>query len=246
VFGPKQDGFLVRSLNFDAVGFHSRIVLQRLMHDAAVEGVEGFQFDDIAFSFTESDCGNPALMAHLRGLRAERVFQRSYAEGLTEYVGFALELMRRKDIPPHLIAQMGQRYEGPGAVERMRRAAEEYARETFGLGENELVCLVYSPFTGKGAGLEQFLSREHPELAARLADLHHLLAGETDDATLAGELTRISGLELAQLRVLYRSPRPGPGTEVIDLVLAGDPHKAVIRTRHSPEGPQILEQISGR
>lgn len=206
----------------------------------------GFTFDEIAFSFTESDCGNPALMAHLRGLKSERLFQRSYADGMTEYVQFALELMRRKDIPPDLIDQMAQRYQGPEAITRMRQAAQDYAWDTFGLGEDELVCMVYSPFTGKGAGLEQYLSREHPALAGRLADLHALLAGEIDEAPLAAELARISGLELSQLRVLYSSPRPGPGTEVIDAVLAGDPHKAVIATRHSPDGPQILEQISGR
>jgi hypothetical protein len=51
--------------------------------------------------------------------------------------------------------------------------------------------------------------------------------------------------------VLYRSPlrRPSSGgarAGVIDTVLADDPHKAVIVTRHSPTGPDTLEQISGR
>jgi hypothetical protein len=63
-------------------------------------------------------------------------------------------------------------------------------------------------------------------------------------------MERLSGLELPQLRVLYRSSlrraAGGGGTEVIDAVLAGDPHKAVIRTRHTRNGPDTLEQISGR
>jgi hypothetical protein len=144
----------------------------------------------------------------------------------------------------------------------MRRAANEYAMETFGLTEEQLICMAYSPFAGKGAGLEEFLSREHPELASRAGDIHALLAGQTapspgmasepgDDPDLAGVLERISGLELPRLRVLYGSPvrRLGDGrggTEVIDAVLEGDPHKAVIRTRHAPDGPDTLEQISGR
>jgi hypothetical protein len=66
-------------------------------------GFLGFRFDDLAFSFTESDCGNPALMAHLRGLKAERLFRRSYDEGMAEYIAFALDLMRRKDFPPQLV-----------------------------------------------------------------------------------------------------------------------------------------------
>jgi hypothetical protein len=211
----------------------------------------GFEFDDLAFSFTESDCGNPALMAHLRGLRCERVFQRSYAEGIEEYVQFALGLMRNKDFPAALIEQMRQRYEGREAVFRMRDTANRYACDTFGLTEQQLVCMAYSPFGGKGAGLAEFLGREHPVLASRADDIHALLADESHDAPrLAGDLERISGLELPRLRVLYRSAaRPAGaavGIDVIDAVLAGDPHKAVIRTRHGKNGPDILEQISGR
>jgi len=70
----------------------------------------GFQFDEMAFSFTESDCSHPALMAHLRGLKAERVYQRTYEEGIIEYVDFALELMQKKDFPLTLIEMLQQRY----------------------------------------------------------------------------------------------------------------------------------------
>jgi hypothetical protein len=236
-------------------------------HMQMLTGFLGFEFDDLAFSFTESDCGNPALMAHLRALKCERVYQRSYAEGLMEYAGFALDLMRAKDFPAELIELMRARYEGPEAVSRMRRSASDYALATFGLAEDQLVCMAYSPFAGKGAGLEEFLGREHPALAGRAGDLHALLAGEDgqdgsdgrdgsdgehgDAAQLARELQRISGLGLSQLRVLYRSPVRQPaagraGTDVIGAVLADDPHKAVIATRHSQHGPAILEQISGR
>lgn len=219
-------------------------------HMEMLTGFLRFQFDDFAFSFTESDCGNPALMAHLRGLKCERVYQRSYADGMAEYVAFALDLMRKKDFPPELIKQMNERYEGPEAVARMRRAAEDYAMATFGLAQTQLVCMVYSPFAEKGAGLEAFLEREHPALADRGGHIHARLGGESDGAPeLAAELERISGLELSQLRALYRSPLRrvgGHGTGVIDTVLADDPHKAIIRTRHAPNGPTILEQISGR
>jgi hypothetical protein len=221
-------------------------------HLELLTGFLGFQFDDVAFSFTESDCGNPALMAHLRGLKCERVYRRSYAEGLAEYVEFALDLMRKKDFPAALVEQMRGRYDGPGAVARMRRAAGEYALDTFGLTEEQLVCMTYSPFAEQGAGIATYLRQEHPGLAGRADDVHALLADESGtDRWLAGELFRISGLELPRLRVLYRSSvrRPGAagkGTVVIDAVLAGDPHKAVIRTRHTKDGPSRFEEISGR
>ena len=87
----------------------------------------------------------------------------------------------------------------------------------------------------------------------RAGEIHALLAEEaTTDPVLAAELARISGLEPTQLRVLYRASLrapaggPGAGTDVIDAVLVGDPHKAVIRTRHTKDGPNTLEQISGR
>ena len=126
----------------------------------------------------------------------------------------------------------------------------DYATATFGLTETQLVCMVYSPFAEKGAGLEEFLRREHPALVGRTGRIRALLAGESgDDPELAGELERISGLELSQLRMLHRSPLRGVGRQGIDViatVLADDPHKAVIRTRHAPNGPAILELISGR
>lgn len=210
-------------------------------HMEFLTGFLGFRFDDLAFSFTESDCGNPALMAHLRGLKCERVYRRRYEEGMREYVAFALDLMRRKDFPPELRQRIRRRYEGPDAIRRMRRAADDYALETFGLTEEQLVCMVYAPFGGKGAGLDEFLLREHPTLAA--SDVHRLLAEETTDTDgLVTDLERISGLELDRLRVLYRST----DRDVIDLVLYGDPHKADIPTRHTPDGPIVIEQISGR
>jgi hypothetical protein len=218
-------------------------------HMDLLTGFLGFEFDDLAFSFTESDCGNPALMAHLRGLKCERVFHRSYAEGLAEYVSFALDLMQKKDFPADLVELMRSRYSGREATGYMRRVAGEYALTTFGLTETHLVCMAYSPFTGAGAGLEDFLRREHPALANRTGQIHDLLTGPAQDESLAGDLRRISGLEPAQLRVLYGSGgrRPGGrGTELIDAVLDGDPHKSVIRTRHSPAGPSVFEQISGR
>lgn len=228
-------------------------------HLELLTGLLGFEFDDLAFSFTESDCGNPALMAHLRALKCERVFGRTYAEGMAEYVEFALGLMRKKDFPPELVELMRARYEGPGATDRMRRSADGYAYQTFGLTEQQLVCMAFSPFAGKGTGLAEFLAREHPGLADHAGAIHALLASESEPVAgepepageLAAELARISGLELAQLRVLYRSslrtPSANPaGTDVIDTVLVGDPHKAVIETRHTKDGPNTYELISGR
>jgi hypothetical protein len=224
-------------------------------HWSLLTGLLGFEFDELAFSFTESDCGNPTLMAHLRGLKCEVIYGRDYAEGLTEYVDFAESLMRMKEFPQHLIDVIRARYAGPDAAERMRSVAGSFASEAYGLTERQLVCMLHSPFTEKGRRLEAYLDAEHPDQASQAGALHGLLAGEgkpLDDAesAQAAWLTGISGLSLDRLRTLYRSVAErfsrhgGPG--ILAAIVEGDPHKAEIRTRFSPHGPETLEFITGR
>jgi hypothetical protein len=211
-----------------------------------------FEFDELAFSFTESDCGNPTLMAHLRGLKCERLYGRDYGEGLDEYVSFATGLMRRKEFPGWLIEQVRRRYAGPGAAHRMRERANRFAAEAYGLTEDQLICMVHSPFAGKGERLTGYLSRERAHLLPRLDEIHDLLAGATGGgpAALAEELSAASGLELDRLQSLYRSPTMLPSGEgrknILHAILDGDPHKEMITTRRSPGGPAESELISGR
>jgi hypothetical protein len=221
-------------------------------HLQMLTGFLGFVFDDLAFSFTESDCGNPTLMAHLRGLKAERLHGRGYADGVAEYVRFAVELMRAKDFPEALVDTMLARYGSGAAVVEMRQAANRFASEAYGLTEEQLVCMVYAPFAREGEALDRYLAREQRLLAARRDEIHSLLAGEEGaGGDLAEHLEHMSGLPLYRLRALYASSLRGTngsdvGAGLMASVLAGDPHKAVIRTRHSPDGPIVLEQISGR
>ncbi|MEV0899868.1 hypothetical protein [Actinoplanes sp. NPDC049802] len=223
-------------------------------HWELLTGFLGFQFDDVAFSFSESDCGNPALMAHIRGLKCERVYGREYADGIAEYVTFGTQLMQKKEFPPNLIEMISARYRGPGAVERMRAAMDAYAADIFGLTEEHLVCLVSSPFTDGAAGLPAYVKAEQPGLLPHTERLVALCTTATEpsaeDAALVTELERFSGLPLAQVRRLAghtgRS-RTGMGQSgVVDLILNGDPHKLTITTRHSAGGPEVSELISGR
>ncbi|MEU8167290.1 hypothetical protein AB0B97_12410 [Micromonospora sp. NPDC049004] len=216
----------------------------------------GFVFDDVAFSFTESDCGNPALMAHLRALKTERRHGRTYAEGLAEYVDFALGLMHQKEFPDRLITVMRERYAGAAAVARMRSAMQAYAMEAYGLTDEQLVAMVYAPFTEKGLHLDRYLSNEQPDLVSSTETIHDLLAEDVvppagDVAALAGRLQRVTGLTLAQLRLLYRSSLRLPSTtpvkgELIDAILEGDPHKKVVLSLRGADGHAVPELLSGR
>jgi hypothetical protein len=192
-------------------------------------------------------------MAHLRGLKAERLFGRDYRDGLSEYVDFALALMRKKEFPDSLIEMMRRRYKDDEAPDRMRRQADAYAAEAYGLTEEQLICMVYSPFAERGHVLATYLAREQPELATRTEEVHALLGSEADpvSASLVEALERMSGLELRRLRLLYRSTLRKPSAEagehdLLGAILGGDPHKAVIQTRHTADGPLVLELLSGR
>src|SRR2546426_11651382 len=48
VFWPKQDRFLGRAFDFDAVGFDRGVVFERVVNNAALEGVQRLQLDDVA------------------------------------------------------------------------------------------------------------------------------------------------------------------------------------------------------
>jgi hypothetical protein len=218
-------------------------------HWPLLTGFLGFEFDELAFSFTESDCANPTLMAHLRGLKCERLYGREYGEGLDEYVAFATRLMRAKEFPDWLIERIRERYAGPDAAQRMRERANGFAAQAYGIGEEQLICMVYSPFAGKGERLTDYLTRERPQLLPRLDEIHDFLAGGAGDE-VADELCAASGLEPRQLRTLYGGATllgtPAGGGNILHAMLDGDPHKEVIMTRRTPDGPLEPELLSGR
>lgn len=221
-------------------------------------GFLGFQFDDLAFSFTESDCANPALMAHLRGLKTEHMYGRTYSEGIAEYVQFALGLMQKKHFPPYLIEQMRTRYDSPESIQTMRRKLERYAYEVLDLTEEQLICMLYSPFVEEGKNLSVYLEREQPHLCGQRRAIHLLLSSAGDleaeesqqQRELAHCLSSLSHLDIACLRSLYRMKyvhnRADELRTPISIILERDPHKGTIQTAYRPGGPLVTEVISGR
>lgn len=231
-------------------------------------GFLGFEFDEagLAFSFTESDCANPALMCHLRGLKAEKLYGRTYDEGIDEYIRMATALMRDKAFPPHLIEQMLQRYNGPVKRLEMRQRVAKYAQDAFGLSERNLICMIYSPFCGNGTNLERYLAAEEPTMLTQLDTIRTLIFGhqnliEEANIVLINQLQEISGLSYAQIKTLSRQLLMAPyikdafnkqldrtqsSQSPMAILLKSDPHKKEMKTRHSPNGPELIEVISGR
>ena len=214
----------------------------------------GFQFDELMFSFSESDCGNPSIMAHMRGLKAQYVFGSSYEDGIREYVDFGLEMMKQKDFPPRLIRQMQARFDSPAKVRKFREKLDWYSKASHRLNEEQLICLVHAPFVDRGKGIRAWLESTGSNLVVRERNIHQLLGdiGAENDDVLVKTLERMSGLSLSELRRLYRLERvpnlldPRASGHALAQVLVRDPHKRQIVSKHSTEGPSVEEIISGR
>ncbi|WP_397448039.1 hypothetical protein [Pseudomonas sp. NA-150] len=208
----------------------------------------GFEFSDLSFNFSESDCANPLLMAHMRGLQAQFVRGRSYEEGIAEYLELAQALMRNKQMPERLVDQAMAAYDNPLKIEERRALASAYAHEAFSLTDAQLVCLLFSPFVDAGQGLEDFLRRCHPGMLVALPDLHKALMGLQVPEQIIQWLIDTSGLSKVGLQNLYGKNKVdfNDQTSLIARVRAGDPDKRRVMSVDPVTGDAKAEMVSGR
>ncbi|MEB0039233.1 MULTISPECIES: hypothetical protein [unclassified Pseudomonas] len=207
-----------------------------------------FQFDDLSFNFSESDCANPMLMAHMRGLQAQYVNDRTYPEGVREYLILAKALMRGKKMPEQLIDQAMAAYDTLAKIEARRMLSAAHALDAFGLNDAQLVCLLFAPFVDSGLFLEAFLRRCHPGMLVALPDLHKALMGLPVPEHVTQWLIDISGLSKVGLQALYGKKRVdfNDPTSLIARVRAGDPDKRRIMTVDAETGEPSAQTVSGR
>lgn len=208
----------------------------------------GFRFVDLAFSFSESDCANPLLMAHMHGLKAQYVHGLEYAEGIAEYLQLAEKLMRSKRMPARLIEQAMAAYDGKERLEERRTLAAAYALEGFGLNEAQLVCLLFAPFMDEGRDLEMFLRACHPGMLVALPDMHKALSGLPAPEQVVQWLVDVSGLTFKGMQNLYGRSRIdfADQSSLIARVRASDPDKRRIMRIDAETGEAISTVLSGR
>lgn len=208
----------------------------------------GFRFSALAMGFSETACANPLLMAHLRGLGAEKLQQRSYGEGVAEYLAAARQLMLRKGSPGHLVDLMLSAYDDPHKLQERRALAEEHGRAAYQVEDLQLVCMLHAPFVDSGRHLATYLQRCHPRRVDSLATLHQVLQGTRNDERLGRWLADTSGLPIVALRRLYGQRSacgPGPQT-LIARLRASDPDGARVPTLDPVTGTTSLERVCGR
>ncbi|NBA98309.1 hypothetical protein GUY40_25810 [Pseudomonas sp. R5(2019)] len=208
----------------------------------------GFRYDDLSFGFSESDCANPLLMAHLRGLHSQHVQGRSYREGVEQYLQLATAMMQRKQMPAVLIEAVLATYEGDERLEQRRLAASQFAQSAYGLGEAQLVCLLFSPFTRRGAGLEHWLRQFHRGMLVAMPYMHRALQGSHAPEPVAQWLVKTSGLSMPHLKRLYAMGRAelNNSTALIARARDADPDRAFIRVCDPQTGIVRRERVRGR
>ncbi len=174
-----------------------------------------FDFSTLAFSFTETDCGNPALMAHIYGLTLELSKGLPYVEGVRMYRDFAVGIMRKKGFPDELIKEMERRYpdENDAQIMETTRTVLDYAQRAYRFSPSHLEAMVFAPFTEDCHNLSRYLDhlqkQGHPDaqfLRIRENDIRQMIAGQhapsRSEALLAEKLERLTGLNLPQMRHL--------------------------------------------
>lgn len=217
-------------------------------HWAMLTEFLGFRYDDLAFSFSESECANPLLLAHMRGLKAEFLQEREYAHGISEYLTLAKALMRRKRMPRRLIDQAMAAYDDEEKLQQRRTLAGHFAQDAYGLSEAQLVCLLFAPFVEGGAGLEAFLRRCHPGMLVAMADLHKALAGGAAPEQVVQWLVEISGLSLKSLQNLYGKQRDVMSNHSSSVAPErfGDPHLSIGLALDAEAEQCLSKATSGR
>ena len=184
--------------------------------------------DPLGFHFSHPSFANPPLMAHLRGLQAECLRELHYEEGVEEFLGQARNYLRRRQVPEELVNQVANRGE--------RALSSSLAQQFFGLDENQLVCLLFSPFIHHGERLEGYLRQCHPGMLVALPELHKVLQGKPAAEMLQQWVADASGLPLPLLQHLYRK-RP------MNLALGGA-RSAPVQRSQARDG--MAFQLSGR
>ncbi|MDI9776210.1 hypothetical protein QM325_00350 [Pseudomonas putida] len=82
--------------------------------------------------------------------------------------------------------------------------------KVYGLEQTQVACMLHRPFCDQGAGLKRFLQCCHADMLVALPYLHRALQGKSCPDAVKDWIVNTSGLQLAQLRMVYKG-RLGTG-----------------------------------
>lgn len=140
-----------------------------------------------------------ALLAHLCGLRSQRLQGGRFEQGLDAF---------REAVARSVPGSAGLLH--PPSAALPRNAAEQMQARLatwYGMDSAQVSCAVYAPFNDRGTRLEAFLAACHPGMQVTAPYLHQGLRGSKVPAQVVQWLESVSGLPLATLQRLYQRPR---------------------------------------
>jgi hypothetical protein len=201
--------------------------------------------DGLIASASENEYLTPHLSAHLHGLQAGYGQGRSYEAGYGDYVQRTLMILHRKHPPEQACEQARKLFGPPSAVVEHRARAVIELQTKLGLNETQLVCMLFAPFVGKGAGLAHYLRCCHPGMLVAIPDLHMALQGEIVADQVVHWMIDVSGLSVDMLASLYRTSIALPEQEAVSGI---DPQRAVegVDNEGAGQGANSLCERSAR
>ena len=177
-------------------------------------------YSTLAFSFTESDCGNPALMCHIYALIAEHAYGdqgATYGDGVRMFLDYIMPKVQEKEFPPEFVQELRKRYASEEAIQETRQAVEEYAKKAYDISPDQLIAMVYAPFTQQATNLERYLGylatveNKTPEMQTVIGKQNQIKTILKNDSPLNTEqqeivnaLEILTGQPLTQMRDLYK------------------------------------------
>ena len=151
-------------------------------------------YSTLAFSFTESDCGNPALMCHIYALISELAYGdkgATYADGVRMFLDYIMPKVEEKKFPPEFIKELRKRYENEEAISQTRKSVENYAHNAYGLSPDNIVAMVFAPFTQKACNLKRYL--DYLSKKPRTDDIELVLDKEKQIKAILESNNQLSG-----------------------------------------------------
>lgn len=163
----------------------------------------GFQVDEMTLYQSDDEHVESVVAAHLCGLHAQLIEDRTYQEGVSDYLASSLLTMRQKQVPESVCEQLLAVFGDLRELDQLRAQAECALQSSFELNQIQLTCLLFAPFIDGGAGLERFLRHCHPGMLVAIPDLHRAMQGLHAPEQVVKWMTDVSGLPLRLIVRLY-------------------------------------------
>jgi len=217
-------------------------------HQHFMENFLGFSLRDDAFNFTESDCQNPMLMAHLRGLLAD--FEgRGYIAGVKEYLKLVTFLMEKKSYSEAMVEKALLPYQTDIGILERKAQSIEFAKQNFSITSIQLKTLVASPFADNMKRMEDYLNWCFPDNSSVQEEFKKEVEQlKEEEGNIELDLiNRASGLSINNLKRLLKratiiSENNSGTPDALNILRQYDPHKMVI----SDPDIQTNRLITGR